>query len=162
MKLSLLFSLLALFMVPLEVTAQPRTQLICNLPNQAQFSDSDSDSDLVTESDFNPNSHLPSLWWAKQQYDPLNGKLIQGWVINPDYSSIDLIINRQLWTMLDYIKRYRLVNQMGTVAREYKYNLRVLNQQNQCVAFYTCDFSTSPHSCRVDFNSIETNGLELD
>lgn len=145
----------------LTAIAQPQLEeLTCSLTSQTIINQSH--PHFITESDFDSYTpNLPNLWWAKEQFDPFNGKLIQGWMINTEEKTVDLLINRQLWTILDYIKRYRLVNQMGTVAREYQYNLRVFNRPNQCVAFYECDFSTTPYSCRVDFNSTEANSLEL-
>ncbi|ELR99486.1 hypothetical protein GLO73106DRAFT_00033380 [Gloeocapsa sp. PCC 73106] len=145
-KLSLIFTLV-LFVCPAAVSAQIQaSELNCIIPQEQGVK----------------NAHIPGMWWAKEQFDPFDGELIQYWVVRPELNSIDLIINRQLWTVLDYINRYRLVNQMGTVARESQYNLRLVTGQNKCLAFYYCDFSDRPYQCRIDFNSEETNGLELE
>lgn len=152
-QLSILFGLILSYYSPTILAETQPSELICIIAPEEGITHSNPKAK-------DPN--LPSLWWAQEQYDPFQGKLIEGWVINPEINSIDLIVNRQLWTLLDYINRYRLVNQMGTVAREYQYNLRLVNQQNECLAFYTCDFSDSPYQCRIDFNSGEGDGLELE
>ena len=103
---------------------------------------------------------IPSLWWAKEQFDPFGGKLIKNWLAYQQERRIDVLVNRQLWSLLDYIKRYRFVNQMGTVAREYGYNLRIFNQQKKCLATYTCDFTTIAPQCRIDFEPSIQNGFQ--
>lgn len=144
-KLSLILTVMVFFSTPIVLAETKET--ICTLPSTTK---------ITTEENF------PTLWWGREQFDPFNGQLIQGWVINKENNSIDLIINRQLWTILDYVNRYRLVNQMGTIAREYQYNLRLINQQQKCLAFYTCDFNSNPHHCRIHFDLREINSLELD
>lgn len=104
----------------------------------------------------------PSLWWAEEQYDPFEGKLIDNWIAYPNERRIDLVVNRQLWTLLDYLKRYSFVNQLGTVARGYQYNLRVFNQQKQCLAIYTCNFSTAPDQCEIDFDPSGRDGFQME
>lgn len=124
----------------------------CDLANTlSETARTVSDPELITA----------SLWWAKTQYDPFNGKLIHSWHLDPETGRIDLIVNRQLWSILDYLKRYRFVNQMGTIARQKSYNLRVLNQQKRCLATYNCDFSSSLPECRIDFTPEDAEGFQL-
>lgn len=144
----LLFILTIMVSFPNQVVRAKTTETICTLPSLT----------TVTETEYG----FAKLWWGREQFDPFNGQLIQGWVINTENNSIDLVINRQLWTLLDYINRYRLVNHMGAIAREYQYNLRLINQQEKCLAFYTCDFTSDPHDCKIDFDIREINSLELD
>jgi hypothetical protein len=97
------------------------------------------------------NLTVPSLWWAKEQF---GGKLLDNWLAYPGNGStphrVDLIVNRQLWSLLDYLERYEFVNHLGTVARDYGYNTRVFNRQGLLLAAYTCDFSLAvPSSTRI-------------
>lgn len=95
----------------------------------------------------------PSLWWPKDQFDPFAGKLLTNWLAYPNEHRVDLVVNRQLWSLLDSFGRYSFVNKFGTVAREYGYNTRVfiLNQPNTPLATYTCNFSTAPPLCDINF-----------
>lgn len=97
---------------------------------------------------------IPSLWWAVEQFDPFNGKLVTYWEANKNTKVISLRVNDRFWLNLDYLDRYSLVNQFGTVAREYDYNLEIINQQQDCLATYTCDLSVTPHHCQIQFNSL--------
>ncbi|NEP00450.1 MAG: hypothetical protein F6K58_17565 [Symploca sp. SIO2E9] len=90
----------------------------------------------------------PSLWWAQEQFNQFfGGKLIRNWIVYPEQKRLDLMVNLQLWTLLDYIGRYSLVNKFGTIARNYQYNVRVFNQQAQMLATYTCDYTTDTPTC---------------
>jgi len=77
-----------------------------------------------------------SLWWAAEQFDPFNGKLVQNWFAYPQNNQINLVVNWRLWNLLDYFGRYRFVNQFGTVTRKYGYSLNIFNQKDQCLASY--------------------------
>ena len=93
---------------------------------------------------------LPSLWWADAQF---GDKLLENWLTYPADSTaaarIDLVVNRQNWSLIDYLERYEFVNHFGTVARDYGYNLRVFNYQRELLATYTCDFTISPRLCSI-------------
>ena len=102
----------------------------------------------------------PSFWWAKQQFDPFEGKLVTNWQANPNAGRIDLVVNRQLWSSLNYLDRYRFVNNFGTVARDYQYELRVFNERQKCLAVYTCNFGISPHQCEMNLDPSVGNGLK--
>ena len=97
---------------------------------------------------------VPSLWWAQAQFDPDSGCLIRRWVAYPDRQRIDFIVNRRRWRRLDYLDRYRTLNQFGTVARSYSYDLQVLDAKRTCLATYRCQFQRSPPRCRVAFGSL--------
>ena len=102
----------------------------------------------------------PNLWWAKKQFDPFEGKLINDWTIYQNERRIDIVVDRQLWSRLDYMERYRLVNSLGTVARQYQYNFRIFNHQRQCLADYACNYLAVPPQCEISFDS-ERNGLQF-
>ncbi len=94
---------------------------------------------------------LPSLWWVTQQFaqkEPFGGKLLQEWRAYPGQTNqpgeIDFIVNRQLWSLLDYLERYSFIDEFGTTAREYGYNIRVIDSDDRTkppIASYTCKFS---------------------
>lgn len=93
---------------------------------------------------------IPSLWWADEQF---GDKLLENWLAYPDEKRIDLVVNRQIWGLMDYYQRYAFVHRMGTVVRETGdpgetgYNLRVFNRQEPelCLASYTC----STNNCQL-------------
>jgi hypothetical protein len=102
---------------------------------------------------------LPSLWWVKDQFahkEPLAVKLLQNWRAYPGSSQqpgrIDLLVNRQFWSLLDYVERYTFLNEFGATAREYGYNIRVLDSNEalrreplaEPIASYICNFNAIP------------------
>lgn len=119
---------------------------LCNLPIELELLENeqiDQNSNIITADTISEESlSIPSLWWAKQQFDPFKGKLIRNWLAYGDQRRIDLVVNRQLWSLMNYLDRYRFINQFGTVARNYNYNLRIINQYQECLATYqlTRDF----------------------
>ena len=105
---------------------------------------------------------LPSLWWAKQQFDPFGGRLIDNWLTYPQIKQIDLTVNWQLWTLLDYLGRYRFMNQLGTVVREYGYSLRVFNQQQKCLAHYKYNNEAIPPKWEIKIEGIGQDSLQIE
>ena len=104
---------------------------------------------------------IPSLWWAKEQFDIYGGKLITNWFAYPEKQQIDLVVNRQLWTLLNYLGRYRLVNEFGTVAREYGYTLRIFNQYQKCLATYQYNINSVPPKWEIKFDPSVQDGLQI-
>lgn len=91
---------------------------------------------------------LPSLWWTQSQVannPQFSNKLLENWIAYPGYSQdpgrVDLVVNRQLWSLLDYLQRYEFVNRFSAIARGYGYNIRVFDNQARFAGAYTCDFS---------------------
>ncbi len=92
---------------------------------------------------------IPSLWWVSDQLadlQPFGKKFIQEWIAYPLRSGqpgrVDLLVNRQQWSLLDYFQRYQFVNKFSTIARSFGYNTRVYdNPDRPPVALYTCDFT---------------------
>lgn len=119
-----------------------------NLSDLAQGASSTA-SDIVTASTISQDRlTIPSLWWAQEQYKQVGGNLLNNWLAYPSQRRIDLVVNRQFWTSLDYVDRYEFVNRFGLVARDYNYNVRVFNLQGAFLAAYTCDGTSNPN-CRV-------------
>ncbi len=109
----------------------------------------------------NQESIPPNLWWAKEQFDLFDGRLVTNWIADTEKQNIDIIVNRQLWSTLNYLERYRFVNKFGTVARENQYNLRIFNQQQKCLVTYLCDFQITPFQCKMTFESTEITGFQI-
>ncbi len=97
---------------------------------------------------------VPSLWLAKQNFE---NKLLNNWIAYPatntEPARVDLLVNQQVWISLDYIERYGFVNSFGNVARNNGYNVRVFDYQKERLATYTCNFITTPTSCRIEINT---------
>jgi hypothetical protein len=102
----------------------------------------------------------PSLWWAKENSE---NKLLDNWIAYPalgkEPARADLIVNQQIWSLLDYLERYDFVNRLGGVARKDGYNVRVFNYQQELLATYTCNFNTSPALCNIQMNAQNKLGL---
>ncbi|MGB3206354.1 MAG: hypothetical protein WBB28_15305 [Crinalium sp.] len=100
----------------------------------------------------------PSLWWAREQFA---GKMLNNWIAYPTEKRVDLVVNRQLWTLLDYMDRYRFVNEFGNVARDFGYNIRVFNPQKMLLAAYTCNFNSNLPNCQIWLESSSQDSLRL-
>lgn len=92
---------------------------------------------------------LPSLWLTKAQF---GDRIITHWYIDPDHPSwAILIVNRQIWSLLDYLERYQFVNYFGTIASQYQYNISICHRQKTVpLAFYFCNFNTTPSVCQIN------------
>jgi len=111
---------------------------------------------VITATTINPQGlTTPSLWLTQANSEK---KLLDNWIAYPASATapgrVDLIVNQQVWSILDYLERYSFVNRLGNVARKDVYNLRVFNYQQELLASYTCNFQTSPTSCRIQMNSL--------
>ena len=105
----------------------------------------------------------PSLWWAAEQFDPFGGRLVENWLADSQVQQINLVVNWQLWTLLDYLGRYRFVNQFGTVARKYGYNLNIFNQKQQCLATYKYNTVSNPPKWEINLNKLGSrNSLQVE
>lgn len=97
---------------------------------------------------------ISRLWWTKEQF---GDKLVDNWLAyagnNTAPGRIDLVVNQQMWSSLDYLKRYEFVNHFGTVTRDYRYNLRIFNSQQELLATYTCNFNTTPRLCNIQLEA---------
>jgi hypothetical protein len=109
--------------------------------------------DRLAEDPFNPALAQPSLWLNRDIFASrarFSSKLFENWLVcpsaNSDRGRIDLVVNGQLWGLLDYFERYELLQQFGNGSdqpdQQFKsgYNLRVFSRQNpkSPLAHYTC------------------------
>ncbi len=138
----------------------------CDVIGNSDLGNNNSEEDTVADS---PNERqvaisgfsVPSLWWAREQFDPFGGKLINNWLAHPQLKQIDLTVNWQLWTLLDYLGRYRFLNQFGTVAREYGYDLRIFDQQQQCLGIYEYNPTSNPPKWEIKLENSGQGGLQV-
>jgi hypothetical protein len=96
---------------------------------------------------------VPSLWWIREQIADLEefgGKLLQNWLAYPrgdgGVGRVDLIVNRQLWSLMDYLQRYQIIHRFSTAARDFGYNVRVFDDRATFLGAYTCDFQIAQSS----------------
>lgn len=127
---------------------------------------------VVTSTTISP-THLtiPSLWWAQEQIvanteklnEQFGRELIINWLAYPIEQGaagrVDLIVDRQFWSALDYLQRYEFLNRFSTTARGYGYNIRVFDNQATIVGAFTCDFSKL--DLRLLQLSAELSGMSL-
>lgn len=90
----------------------------------------------------------PSLWWIRDQLAAQNkygDRLVNGWLACPgieEPNRVDVVVNAQLWSSLDFFDRYEFIQKFGTATTGYGYNLRVFDPQGSIVAAYTCNFNS--------------------
>jgi len=92
---------------------------------------------------------IPSLWWISKQLADLEqfgNKFIQLWLAYPGQNGqpgrVDLLVDRQQWSLLTLVQRYEFVHKFSTTARGYGFNTRVYDNPGRVpLALYVCDFS---------------------
>lgn len=90
----------------------------------------------------------PSLWWIRDQLAAQNkygDRLVDGWLAcsgTEEPSRVDVMVNSQLWSLLDFFDRFEFVKKFGTATTGYGYNLRVFDPQGSMLAAYTCNFNS--------------------
>ncbi|NJL89098.1 MAG: hypothetical protein HC916_04300 [Coleofasciculaceae cyanobacterium SM2_1_6] len=96
----------------------------------------------------------PSLWWVRDQF---GRQIVINWLIYPQEKRIDLVVDRQIWSFINYIEKYSLINHFAINAREYGYNLRIFNDQQLLLGIATCELSnqaniqtnSQSHNCQA-------------
>lgn len=123
---------------------------------------SQAQKNLTKASDNQPiKSSEPGLWWIKEQVEQFEKVLLISWQTDDTNKRLDLIVDRQNWSRLNYLERYRFVHQFGTVARANHYSLRVFNQQQKCLVAYWCNFQITPFQCQMKFESPNENRFQV-
>jgi len=120
-------------------------------------------NNIITAKTIDPQKlTVPSLWWAKENSE---NKLLDNWIAYPASQTepprADLIVNQQIWGLLDYLEKYVFVNRLGSLASKSGYNIRIFNYQKEPLATYTCNFPQSPASCRLQMNSQSQAGFSF-
>jgi hypothetical protein len=165
MKLKFFIPIVLLVYYCYPVSAQTPAPVSCTTPLELDLLEANNTTtkNVVTNRTISEQGlTVPSLWWAKEQFDPYGGRLITNWIAYLDERRIDIVVNRQLWSLLNYMDRYRLVNKFGTVARDYQYNLRIFDRQQKCLAIYSCNFNTNPNQCNISFEPSGRTGLPVE
>jgi hypothetical protein len=110
---------------------------------------------------------IPSLWWTRELLNnkpQFNPKLIEAWLVcdagrqNADArvcgiaatrpGRVEMIVNTQLWSVMDYLSRYELINRFGTATSECGYNIYIYSSDAKLLADYSCDFQSSALTSR--------------
>ncbi|NET24105.1 hypothetical protein [Okeania sp. SIO1I7] len=93
---------------------------------------------------------IPSLWLTQ---DYFGEELIYTWFVDPDDTSVILVVRKLIWDKKGYLERYKFINHFGNVARQYGYNLQVCEPRNKKpIAAYFCDFENAPLNCNVEID----------
>ncbi len=114
---------------------------------------------------------LPSLWWNRDSLTPRLGgrRLVESWISYQIKDSatpvVDLLINPQMWSVLTYSERFAVLNQFGTTARNFGYNLRFFqgNTRNyRMIGLYACEFGAQPGVSEATSAAVHTCSANLD
>ncbi|WP_193965701.1 hypothetical protein [Nodosilinea sp. LEGE 07088] len=144
-----------------------------NLASADEFSRSIVDGSLSSDSRraSAETMTLPSLWWNRDSLtNHLGGRrLVQSWISyqikDSADSVIDVLINPQIWSVLTYNERFAALNQFGTAARTFGYNLRFFqgnSHSSRLVGLYACDFAPSPEATASAPLTVNTCSANLD
>lgn len=102
-----------------------------------------------------------SLWWAIEQFDPFGGRLVESWSSHAGIKEINLTVNLQLWTLMDYLGRYSFVNQFGTTVRNQGYNLNIFSTKKQRLATYKYNYRTEPPKWEITLERLGKDSLRV-
>lgn len=123
------------------------------------------DPKIGTPDQINPTGLTPpSLWW---KYEQFGEDLLRYWLSYPAEGEtpgrVDLVVDQQIWSSYNYVQRYAFVNQFGTTAKDFGYNLRVFNPQGVLLGAQICQFDSAQFdSARFDSAQFETAPANLD
>ncbi len=117
-------------------------------------------SETVCQSGLTP----PSLWWTKEQVAQelrTSGKLVNNWSAQLKTSEapgqVRLVVNPQLWSLMDYFERYDFVSNFGLAARGFGYHTEIYNTKGTRLASYMCQVQDSPDNlgsnCKMNLGS---------
>jgi hypothetical protein len=104
---------------------------------------------------------LPSLWWTRDEFaarSSLGKKLIDSWLICPASLNapqhVQMVLNAQIWSLLEYFERYEFLHLFGTVTSNSGYNLWLYSDENPVLAAYTCDYHavSTKLPCQLQLN----------
>ncbi|MBT9313288.1 hypothetical protein [Leptothoe kymatousa] len=117
---------------------------------------------------------VPSLWWQQQQQgNSINQRLIDTWSAYDSSVSaiphVDVLVNGQIWPLLNYLEQYAFITQFGESAKAYGYQLRIFTG-NRLVGLHVCQFSEAPsfnadtaaNPNQASQNSADSCRVELD
>jgi hypothetical protein len=107
------------------------------------------------------------LWWTKEQleWELQSTKLIGRWTIlpevpdNPAPPTIEVTVNFQVWSLLDYFSRYEFANTFGLKAYQLGYQLRIVTDRGLLLGQYQCLGERQVPQCQVKLDTIGERGL---
>jgi hypothetical protein len=108
----------------------------------------------------------PSLWWIRDQIaaqDKYGRRLVDGWLAcegNGESNRVDVVVNSQLWSLLDFFDRYEFIKKFGTATSGYGYNLRVFDPQGGILAAYTCNFGAAVAEKEIESKAISCTSFD--
>jgi hypothetical protein len=118
-----------------------------------------------------PPDRQSELWWTKEQIEAelRSSKLISRWALSTDSpipsssvptgpATLDVTINSQVWSVLDYFGRYEFANTIGIKANELGYGLRIMTDRGLVLGQYNCATIAPPRQCRVQLDSTGQRG----
>jgi hypothetical protein len=117
-----------------------------------------------------PPDRQSELWWTKEQIEAelRSSKLISRWALSTDNpipsalptgpATLDVTINSQVWSVLDYFGRYEFANTFGIKAHELGYGLRIMTDRGLVLGQYHCAPIAQPSQCRVQLDSLGQRG----
>jgi len=109
----------------------------------------------------------PSLWWVRDQIaaqDKYGRRLVDRWLAceaTGEANRVDLVVNAQLWSLLDFFDRYEFIQKFGTATTGYGYNLRIFDPQGGMLAAYTCDFSTNTAAKQTESKAAACSSFDM-
>lgn len=148
---------------PVSTALDGYYNLLLEFPTNSRFnSEFESRIDPATqvsdETTSDTHATLPSLWWNRDQMPRRLGgnRLVNSWlayqILDPAMRVVDISVNSQIWSILNYTERYAVLNQFGTAAKDYGYNLRVFQGSTyspQIIGVYVCDFGQAGSGATV-------------
>lgn len=135
-------------------------ETLCNGTAQSLSNQIVITSQTVCQSGLTP----PSLWWTKEQVAQelrTSGKLVNNWSAQlkttDSPGQVRLVVNPQMWSLMDYFERYDFVNNFGLAARGFGYQTEIYNTKGTPLASYACTTTdgsaTLGSSCTMDLRS---------
>lgn len=117
-------------------------------------------SETVCQSGLTP----PSLWWTKEQVAQelrTSGKLVSDWSAQLKTAEapgqVRLVVNPQMWSLMDYFERYDFVSNFGLAARGFGYQTEIYNTKGTQLASYVCaveeDSSNLASKCSMNLGA---------
>ncbi|MBD0267195.1 MAG: hypothetical protein ICV77_02765 [Cyanobacteria bacterium Co-bin8] len=115
------------------------------------FWDSIDQNSMQTDEMISPiEMSTPSLWYNRDQLpNRLGGRrLISSWIAyQTDEHSlpvVDIVVNAQYWSVLNYFEQYGVINTLGQSAKDFGYNLRLYRgslYSRELIGLHVCDFT---------------------
>ncbi|MBD0335700.1 MAG: hypothetical protein ICV62_09440 [Cyanobacteria bacterium Co-bin13] len=110
------------------------------------------DSNSVQTDEMISPTHMstPSFWYNRDQLPTRLGgrRLISSWMAyqTDEHSMpvVDVVVNAQYWSVLNYFEQYGVVNALGQSAKDFGYNLRIYRgslYNRELLGLHVCDFT---------------------